>query len=280
MIGIYISFVLAFMLMILSFSFGTLALPGDWYKEKLPLIQLILFALAFFLALFGYFLSGKLSVELANSNSLFQQEFFQFILLLYAILFFGSIYKYYRYRLDVRDGLLATFELSAGEYNVVKEFHLLLDEKIYMPNVKSYAIYKDLKILFSGAVPENGRKLRLYCHKIKDNTYGCYSFIELDKKLSFQSVLSTCLTLCAFLVALSIALLLVHLDIVKTNGGDITDYMGLFGALVTLLLGITSNKIISRVKGIAGKFFFVFSIIMIAVAIVNLFQSAKVLGIF
>ncbi len=281
MIGIYISFVLAFMLMVLSFSYATLVLPGDWYKEKLPLIQLILFALAFFLALFGYFLSGKLSLELANSNSLFQQEFLGILLILHTVFFFGSIYKYYRYRLSIRDGVLTVFELSGDEYSVEKEFHLMLDEKYYMANVKAYIKHQDSIIMLAGSVPEAGGRLRIYCNKIKDNLYECYAFTELDKKVSVKKAFYDFTTVCLLLTAFSLPILLVHMDIVKNNGGNPADYGDLFTALLMFIFGVPTSRIFKGAKGIMAKILYIVCILVILSSLFYFYRSAKLLlGIF
>ncbi len=281
MTSIYISNIISFEAMVLGFAFATQSFPGSWYKSKLSLIQLILMSIAFFTGIYAFVVSGKLADEISSLNSAYHQDAMGIFLFLYATFFFGSIYKYYRYRLSVRDGLLAVFELSGNEYRVEKEFHLMLDEKFYMANVKAYIKYQDSIIMLAGSVPEAGGRLKLYCNKIKDNLYDCYAFTELDKKFSLRKAFFAFVTFCVFLSAMYLPFLFVRVDIVNINGGNPADYSNLFGAIALLIFGVTASRIIKGSKGFIAKLLYVFCIFLALISLLYFYRSAKLLlGIF
>ncbi len=281
MTSIYISNIISFEAFVLAFAFIFQSLPGNWYKDKIAFIQLILMSTAFFTGLYTFVISGLLADEISSLNSAYHQDGMGIFLFLYSLFFFLSIYRYYVYKKGIKDIVSVEIQVTADEYTVMKEVDLMLGETMYFPNVKAYAQYQDSVIMFSGTVPDNGRALKLYCYQLEDKLYACYAFEELDKKFSLRKAFSAFVTLCVFLSAMYLPFLFVQADIVDINGGNPADYGDLFGAIVLLILGVTVSRILKGAKGILAKIIYIVCILAILSSLFYFYRSAKLLlGVF
>lgn len=259
---IYLLSFLSFNSLVLIFAFLFGAIPGNWYKRKLPQLQFIFATISF--------LSGGLNCIIALINDAYLNEIntlytFSFLIILeplYAFAFFASIYKLVKRRQTNKVLPDEYIFLRGSEYQITNKLEYTLSNLIYMPNVQSYAIAKDYTIIFSGARPEKEIDAKFICKKIGDKAYDCLSYIDLDKRFSLKRIFNHIVNCFILIVSLSIPFLIHYTDSALMATGNVDELYPLYVFVILFLLGTLECKLFRGIKGFS-KIFYYLALIMV-----------------
>lgn len=268
---IYLLSGLAFDSLVIMFAFLFGAIPGGWYKRKILQLQLFLSSFSFFTGALSCIFAKINEEYLLEINTLHKFSFLRTWQVLYAIAFFGTLYKLKKI------GGLSTecIRLKNTEYQISNKLEYTLgDSIIYMPNVKSCAIAKNCTILFSGARPEKEIDAEFICKKIDDKVYECLSYIDLNEKFSIKRIINSGINCLIVFVFMLIPLIVQYMDITAMTTGPTTPeddpLYNLFGSVVTFLLGALFCKLFKNIKEVVGKILYWLGVVMVILSFPDL----------
>lgn len=267
---IYLLSLLAFDSLVIMFAFLFGAIPGGWYKRKLPQLQLFLSSFSFSAGALSCIFAKINEEYLLEINTLHKFYFLMILQFLYAIAFFGTLYKLKTI------GSLSTecIRLQASEYQLSSDLEYYTRGSTYMPIVKTYAIAENCIIIFPGARPEKEIDAEFICKKIDDKVYECLSYIDLNKEFSVKRIVDNGINCLIVFVFMLIPLVVQYMDITVMTTGPTTPeddpLYNLFGSVVTFLLGALFCKLFKNIKEVGGKIFYWLGVVMVILSFPDL----------
>jgi hypothetical protein len=185
-------------------------------------------------------------------------------LIIFLLILGASIYKYINYKKGA--GVEDVF-LKKDEYVLHKDFDLTLNDYIYLPNVKKYAIYGDNVIVFSSEAPDVEVDATFILKKLDEKVYECIAYESRETQVSLLYIFN-CITSWTIIIAASIGVVVFHLmlgEYLNTPLGDSLEVLA--GSLVMYIFGMISIKLIKGTKGIISIIELVVGVLAIAAGV-------------
>lgn len=266
---VYLLSGLAFDSLVIMFAFLFGAIPGGWYKRKLAQLQLFLSSFSFFTGALSC-IFAKINEEYSlETNTLYTCSFLMILQVLYAIAFFGTLYKL-KTSEDFPNERIC---LKASEYQLSNDLEYDTSGSTYLAKVKAYAIAENCIIIFSGARPEKEIDADFICKKIDDKVYECLSYIDLNEEFSIKRIINSGINCLIVFVFMLIPLIVQYMDITFMATGSTIPKDGplsnLFSFTVTFLLGALFCKLFKNIKGF-GRILYWLGVVMVVTTISNL----------
>lgn len=254
----YLLSIVAFDSIVIIFAVLFGAIPGNWYKWRIEPIQ-VLFAVSAFLTGTICCIWTKINEEqLIAINSLYTFSFQLGFEVLYLIILLASLFRFGTYLKTKRELPNRYIKLNNSEYKITNKLEYTLGNLIYMPNVKAYAIARDMTIVFSGSRPKEEIDAGFICKKIGDGIYECLSYVDLRKSHTIKSIINTLINCLIIIVAFIVPVVIALMDATFINTGNVDSLYNVFEFLVLFLLGSIGSKLFANVNGFGKLLYFLF----------------------
>ena len=269
MVLVTVLMIIAWELIVIMFAYIYHIIPLKNYSENIPKIQLFFSACSVITGLVAlFYVKTYYSSGIFNASK-WDETGIKIILIIpflsFAVALFGNFYR--------KSHVLPkeeTIFLKAEEYQIVKDFDLMMGDYMYMPNVKSYCEFSGGKILFPINVPEHEVDCAFTCRMVKDGIYECFEYKALsgeNNKLSFSRIKQIIIWSLGAVDVVLIGIWLsqdpkMHIDVVSHFMPGLS--LSLFGTMLIELLKGT--------KGLFSKIMIAFSISFILVGILSFFK--------
>ena len=262
------SMIIAWELIVIMFAYIYHIIPLKNYSENIPKIMLFLSACSVIAGLFAlFYVKTNYSLGIFDASK-WDESSVTIILgipfLCFVVTLFGNFYRK-SHALPKEE----TIFLKADEYQIVKDFDLMMGDYMYMPNVKSYCEFSGGKIIFSISAPEHEVDCAFTCRMVKDGIYECLSYEIVNKDIRARAAQIMNIV---FFILIAVDLALVMIWISQAPELNIDLIGRLTSSLSISLFGIAGLKLYKGAKGIMAKFMLGFSIILIIAGIANFFK--------
>ena len=260
--------IIAWELIVIMFAYIYHIIPLKNYSENIPKIMLLLSACSVIAGLFAlFYVKTNYSSGIFDASK-WDETGITIILIIpflsFAVALFGNFYR--------KSHVLPkeeTIFLKAEEYQIVKDFDLMMGDYMYMPNVKSYCEFSGGKILFPINVPEHEVDCAFTCRMVKDGIYECMSYEIVNKDIRVRIAQIMNIVFC-ILIAVDIAMVMIWIS--QAPELDIDLIGRVISSLSFSLSGIAGLKLYKGAKGIMAKFMLGFSIMLFILGIAKFFK--------